>query len=101
MKLENIENKGIAEIKKLCSMYGISLMELSLHLQVTWTRIYEIISEKRRITVDTDIRLCHFFKQPIGYFVALQLERDLQIEARNMQDILKKIKTVDEIVKRI
>lgn len=101
MKLEDIENKGVAEIISLCSRYGISPMELSIHLQVTWTRIYEIMSGKRRITVDTDLRLCHFFKKKPGYFVVLQLEWDLEIEMRKMQPILKKIKTVDGIAKSI
>lgn len=101
MKLEVVENKGVAEMKKLCAAYGISPMELSIHLQVTWTRIYEIMSGKRRITVDTDLRLCQFFKKKPGHFVVLQLEWDLEIEARNMQAILKKIKTVDGIAKSI
>ena len=100
MKIDNIQNEGVVEIKKLCAKYGISLTELSMHLQVTWTRFYEIFSGRRRITADTDIRLCNFFKKDYGHFAKLQLEYDLQIEARNLEKKLKKIKTVDEIIKR-
>lgn len=100
MRLDDIQNQGIVEIKKLCAQYGLSLTELSLHLQVTWTRFYEIFSGKRRITADTDIRLCHFFKKDIGYFAKMQLEYDLQLETRNLQGKLNKIKNVDEILKR-
>lgn len=100
MKIDNIQNEGVVEIKKLCAKHGISLTELSMHLQVTWTRFYEIFSGRRRITADTDIRLCHFFKKDYGHFAKLQLEYDLQIEARNLEKKLKKIKTVDEIIKR-
>ncbi len=99
MKLDDIQNEGVMEIKKLCAKYGISLTELSMHLEVTWTRFYEIFSGKRRITVDTDIRLCHFFKKNFGYFAKKQLEYDLQIETRNLEKKLEKIKTVDEIIK--
>lgn len=100
MKIDSIQNQGIVEIKKLCAQYGVSLVELSLYLQVTWTRFYEIFSGRRRITADTDIRLCHFFKKNVGYFAKMQLEYDLQLEARNLQDKLNKIKNVDEIIKR-
>ena len=100
MKTGDIQNEGVAEIKKLCAKYGISLTELSMHLQVTWTRFYEIFSGKRRITADTDIRLCHFFKKNVGYFAKKQLEYDLQIEASNLEKKLEKIKTVEKIIKR-
>ena len=98
MKTDDMENAGIVEIKRLCAQYGISTMELSMHIQVTCTRIYEILSGKRRITASTDLRLCHFFKLESGYFAKLQTEYDLAIEARNLKNKLKKIKTVDEII---
>lgn len=97
----DIQNEGVIEIKKLCAKYGISLTELSMHLQVTWTRFYEIFSGKRRITADTDIRLCHFFKKDYGYFAKRQMEYDLQVGVRNLQDKLNNIKNIDEIIKRI
>ena len=60
MKTEVVANKGIVEIKRLCAQNGISPMELSRYLNVTWTRIYEIISGKRRITPETDVLLSSF-----------------------------------------
>ena len=97
--MAELENKGVSEIKRLCAVYGISPIELSLYLQTTWTRIYEILSGKRRITPDTDIWLCHFFNLTPGYFAGLQLEYDLQISENMLADSLKALPTVDKTVK--
>ena len=99
MKTEVVVNKGIEEIKQLCAQSGISPMELSRYLNVTWTRIYEIISGKRRITPETDVLLCHFFEVELGHFAKLQLEYDLILAERSMQQKLTEIPTFQDTVK--
>ncbi len=99
--MSELENKGVSEIKRLCGIYGISPIELSLYLQITWTRIYEILSRRRRITPDTDIRLCHFFNLAYGHFAKLQLEYDLQVSENELADSLEKLPTVDGTVKAL
>ena len=99
MKVDELENKGITEIKLFCAKYGIAVTELAMHLGVTWTRIYEIMSGKRRITPDTDLRLCKFFGLERGYFAELQLEYDLLVAERNLSADLDKLKNVNETVR--
>ena len=99
MKSEVVANKGVAEIKRLCAQNGISPMELSRYLNVTWTRIYEIISGKRRITPETDVLLCHFFEVELGYFAKLQLEYDLILAERSLQQKLTEIPVLQDTVK--
>ena len=99
--MAELENRGVSEIKRLCAVYGISPVELSLYLQITWTRIYEVLSGRRRITPDTDIRLCHFFNLQPGHFAKLQLEYDLQVAGNVLADNLQKLLTVDKTVKAL
>lgn len=99
--MAELENRGVSEIKRLCTVYGISPAELSLYLQITWTRIYEVLSGRRRITPDTDIRLCHFFNLQLGHFAKLQLEYDLRVAGSVLADNLQKLPTVDETVKAL
>lgn len=99
MKTEVVANKGVVEIKRLCAQNGISPMELSRYLNVTWTRIYEIISGKRRITPETDVLLCHFFEVELGYFAKLQLEYDLILAERSLQQKLTEIPVLQDTVK--
>lgn len=99
MKTEVVVNKGVEEIKRLCAKHALSPMELSLYLNVTWTRIYEIISGKRRITPETDILLCKFFDLKPGYFAQRQLEYDLIITARSLEEKLKKVPAICDTVK--
>ena len=99
MKTEVVANQGVVEMKRLCAKNGISPMELSRYLNVTWTRIYEIISGKRRITPETDVLLCHFFEVKKGYFAKLQLEYDLILAERSLQHKLKKIPILQDTVK--
>ena len=99
MKTEVVANNGVVEIKRFCAQNGISPMELSRYLGVTWTRIYEILSGKRRITPETDVLLCHFFEVEDGYFAKLQLEYDLILAKRSLQHKLEENPTIQATIK--
>lgn len=99
MKTEIVVNQGVEEIKRLCARHALSPMELSLYLHVTWTRIYEVISGKRRITPETDILLCKFFDLTPGYFAQRQLEYDLVVASRSLEEKLKTVPRVYDTLK--
>lgn len=95
MREDIVESKAVAEIKRLAAKHKITILELSSRIQVTGVRLYEILAGKRRVTPDTDIRLCKFFGMGRGYFAKLQLEHDLDMAERAMDDkdiIIKNIK---------
>lgn len=95
-----MENKSIAEIKKQCAKYGMSPIELSMHIGVIPARIYEIMRGKRRITVDTDLRLCKFFQLKNRHFLDMQIEYDIEVVESKLKDSLHNIRSVDQVVTR-
>lgn len=50
----------------------ISQNKLAKAINVPQNRISHIINNKRNISVDTDLRLCKFFKLSEGYFLRIQ-----------------------------
>ena len=92
------ENRGVGEIKKQCAKFGISPIELSIHIQLVPVRIYEILKGKRKITVDTDLRLCRFFGFEPGHFFALQTEYDFAVATGKLKDRLARIIPAEKAV---
>ncbi len=99
MKTLEIENKAVIELKKFMKKYELSGLDVALHTMLHTPRLSEIFSGKRRITADTDIRLCTFFKLQPGHFLKLQIEYDVNMAYIKGEDKLSKIKTVDEVIK--
>lgn len=64
MKTEVVANKGIVEIKRLCAQNGISPMELSRYLNVTWTKLFPANVELHR-------------KQMSSFVIFLKLNSDI------------------------
>ena len=54
-------------------------------------RIGDIINGKRRVTADTDLRLCKFFGLTEGYWLRAQTEYDLESAKRLIASELSKI----------
>ena len=71
---------------------GLSQYRLAKEIQVPAQRISEIVSGKRAITADTDLRLCRFFGLSNGYWLRAQIAHDTEIAERKLVAILKKIK---------
>lgn len=55
-------------------------------------RIGEIVSGRRAVTADTDLRLCRFFGLSNGYWLRAQAAYDTEIAARKLAAALRKIK---------
>ena len=71
---------------------GISQYRLAKEIGVPPQRISEIVSGKRAITADTDLRLCRFFGLSNGYWLRAQAACDTERAERELGPILRKIK---------
>ena len=71
---------------------GITKYRLAKEIDVPATRIGEIVSGKRSVTADTDLRLCRFFGPSDGYWLRVQAAYDTDLARMRMGDELDKIK---------
>lgn len=71
---------------------GLSQYRLAKEIDVPAQRISEIVSGKRTVTADTDLRLCRFFGLSKGYWLRAQVAHDTELTERKLADVLKKIK---------
>ena len=67
---------------------GITQYRLAKEIAVPPQRISEIISGKRSITADTDLRLCRFFGLSNGYWLRAQVAHDTEVAAATMAKTL-------------
>ena len=87
--MNKIPTPKISEILKKEFMIPFNLSAYALakaiHVPVSW--IQGILNDRRKITVDTSIRLAKFFGVPDKYFLNLQNDIDIRnAEAENAQD---------------
>jgi addiction module HigA family antidote len=71
---------------------GISQYRLAKEIGVPAQRIGEIVSGKRSVTADTDLRLCRFFGLSDGYWLRAQAAHDTEVAAEALADQLAQIK---------
>ena len=71
---------------------GITKYRLAKEIGVPATRIGEIVSGKRSVTADTDLRLCRFFGLGDGYWLRVQVAYDTDLARMRMSDELDKIR---------
>ena len=74
MSDELLHNPMAGEILKeeFLEEIGMSQNALAKAIGVPSNRIHAIVNGTRRITADTDLRLCRFFGLSEGYFLRLQ-----------------------------
>ena len=77
---------------------GLSQYRLAKEIGVPAQRISEIISGKRSITADTDLRLCKFFGLSNGYWLRAQVAHDTEVAERQMGDLLRKIRPYTDVL---
>ena len=70
---------------------GITKYRLAKEIRVPAGRIGEIISGKRSISVDTDLRLCRFLGTSEGYWLRAQANYDSAILSESLKEELGKI----------
>jgi antitoxin HigA-1 len=69
----------------------MSKYRLAKSIGVPAQRIGEIISGKRGITADTDLRLCKFFGLSDGWWLRLQADYDTRVARKALASELDKI----------
>ena len=70
---------------------GISQYRLAKEIEVPAQRIGVIVSGKRSITADTDLRLCRFFGLSNGYWLRAQAAYDTEIAEEALAEKLENI----------
>ena len=90
-----IETPTIGEILKeeFLIPLGISAYKLAQEINVPTSRIQDILHNRRKITVDTSLRLAKFFGLSDGYFMALQDDIDIRNAKIELAPQLEEIKT--------
>lgn len=73
------------------SPLGMSKYRLAKSIGVPAQRIGDIVSGKRGITADTDLRLCRFFGLSDGWWLRLQANYDTVIAKKELAKELAKI----------
>jgi antitoxin HigA-1 len=65
---------------------GISARQLAADIDVSPSRISELVNGHRPVTADTALRLGLFFAMEPRFWLNLQTEYDIRIAARTLQD---------------
>ena len=71
---------------------GLSQYRVAKEIGVPAQRIGEIVSRKRSVTADTDLRLCRFFGLSNGYWLRAQAAYDIEVGEKTLKATLKRIK---------
>ena len=79
-------------LEEFLTPMGISQYRLAKEINVPAQRISEIVSGKRAITANTDLRLCRFFGLSSGYWLRAQAAHDTEVAERELGAVLKRIK---------
>ena len=94
--MENIiETPKISEIllEEFMQPLGISAYKLAKDINVPTSRIQDILKDKRKITVDTSLRLARYFNVSDKYFLNLQNDIDIRNTLVTMNEELNNIKS--------
>ena len=75
---------------------GISQYRLAKEIGVPAQRISAIVTGRRSITADTDLRLCRFFGLFNGYWLRAQAAHDTEVAEQTLAPLLQEIKPWSE-----
>ena len=91
---EYIETPTMGEIlnEEFLIPLGLSAYKVAQEIKVPTSRIQDILHNRRRITVDTSLRLAKFFGVSDGYFMALKNDIDIRNAKLELAPQLEEIK---------
>lgn len=94
---DQLRNPSAGEILKeeFLDPLNMSQNALAKAIDVPPNRIHAIIRGIRRVTANTDLRLCKFFGLSNGYFLRLQIDYEIMEEGRQIKTQLQHIKVCD------
>ena len=93
MSEQLLDNPRVGEILKeeFLEEIGMSQNALAKAIAVPTNRIHSIVNGTRRVTADTDLRLCRYFGLSEGYFLRLQNAYELMEAKRKLGKVLVEI----------
>ncbi|MDY5050040.1 MAG: HigA family addiction module antitoxin [Candidatus Mucispirillum faecigallinarum] len=80
-------------LEEFMNPLGISVYRLAKDINVPASRIQDILKDKRKITVDTSLRLARYFNVSDKYFLNLQNDIDIRNAKITMNNELNNIKS--------
>ncbi len=91
-----LETPKISEIllKEFLIPLNISAYKLAKGINVPVSRVQDILHDRRKITIDTSLRLAKYFGVSDTFFVNLQIDIDLRNEKTALNEELAKISCV-------
>ena len=89
----HIKTPGMGEIllEEFMEPNGISAYMLAKEIHVPVSRVQDILHDRRKITVDTSLRLARFFGVSDKYFLDIQNDIDLRVMKENLNEEIKSI----------
>ncbi len=92
MRIKKISpiHPGEILLEEFLKPIGLSQNRLALDIHVPARRINEIVLGKRRITVDTALRLGRVFDTSPKFWIGLQIDYDLDVAEDKLQNCLDK-----------
>ena len=93
-RLKNI-HPGEILMKEFLLPLSISAYKLAKGIDISQTRISEILKGNRRITADTALRLSKYFGNSAKFWLGLQVDFDIEEALLAKRDSLKSIKSFD------
>ncbi|MBR0396639.1 MAG: HigA family addiction module antidote protein [Eubacterium sp.] len=89
-----ISTPGIGEIlwEEFMAPAGISAYRLAKEIGVPVSRIQELLHERRKITIDTSLRLGKYFGVSENYFLNIQNDIDIRREKERIREELDRIR---------
>ena len=82
-------------MKEFLLPLSISAYKLAKGIDISQTRISEILKGNRRITADTALRLSKYFGNSAKFWLGLQVDFDIEEALLAKRDSLKSIKSFD------
>lgn len=92
---KRVETPTIGEIlnEEFFILMGLSAYKVAQAINVPVSRIQDILHDRRRIMVDTSLRLAKLFGVSDNYFISLQDDIDIRNLKVELAEELDKIKT--------
>ncbi len=89
----NISTPGMGEIllEEFMEPNGLSAYMLAKEIHVPVSRIQDILHDRRKITVDTSLRLARFFGVSDKYFLDMQNDIDVRIMKETLNEDIQSI----------
>ncbi len=76
---------------------GLSAYKLAQEIHVPTSRIQDILHDRRKITVDTSLRLAKFFGVSDNYFLNMQNDIDIRELKVSMAEEINEIRTYSSV----